>query len=266
MDTNYIKWCFRDSDEIFWELGPFFVHVQCIVRNYVLKEFAEPIHPLQVGSYVTIFVTGVGSHLVSTQSTSNLILTSLLPHEHRMSVLNMVVRKSALAREGPVKSKARLVFQCGWRRFAACPTFSQHTHGNKHKYERWFREGQIVMTTFAPICFPPASVLVFQQLPDGRQSLLATGSLLSADPNRVVVKRTVLSGHPFHVNKRVCTVRFMFFNREDVDWFKPVELRTKTGRRGHIKDGLGTHGHMKCIFDGQVQFSRYSHVKFLSFP
>jgi len=108
------------------------------------------------------------------------------------------------------------------------------------------------MTTFAPICFPPASVLVFQELPDGRQSLLATGSLLSADPNRVVVKRTVLSGHPFHVNKRVCTVRFMFFNREDVDWFKPVELRTKTGRRGHIKDGLGTHGHMKCIFDGQV--------------
>ena len=169
-----------------------------------------------------------------------------------MSVLNMVVRKSALAREGPVKSKARLVFQCGWRRFAACPTFSQHTHGNKHKYERWFREGQIVMTTFAPICFPPASVLVFQELPDGRQSLLATGSLLSADPNRVVVKRTVLSGHAFHINKRVCTVRFMFFNREDVDWFKPVELRTKTGRRGHIKDGLGTHGHMKCIFDGQV--------------
>ena len=206
----------------------------------------------QVGAYVTIFVSGVGSHLVSTQSTSNLILTSLLPHEHRMSVLNMVVRKSALAREGPVKSKARLVFQCGWRRFAACPTFSQHTHGNKHKYERWFREGQIVMTTFAPICFPPASVLVFQELPDGRQSLLATGSLLSADPNRVVVKRTVLSGHAFHINKRVCTVRFMFFNREDVDWFKPVELRTKTGRRGHIKDGLGTHGHMKCIFDGQV--------------
>jgi len=212
----------------------------------------EKVEGAEVGAYVTIFVSGVGSHLVSTQSTSNLILTSLLPHEHRMSVLNMVVRKSALAREGPVKSKARLVFQCGWRRFAACPTFSQHTHGNKHKYERWFREGQIVMTTFAPICFPPASVLVFQELPDGRQSLLATGSLLSADPNRVVVKRTVLSGHAFHINKRVCTVRFMFFNREDVDWFKPVELRTKTGRRGHIKDGLGTHGHMKCIFDGQV--------------
>jgi pre-rRNA-processing protein TSR1 len=108
------------------------------------------------------------------------------------------------------------------------------------------------MTTFAPICLTTAPVLVFQELPDGRQSLLATGSLLSADPNRVVVKRAVLSGHPFHINKRVVTVRFMFFSREDVEWFKPVELRTKQGRRGHIKAGLGTHGHMKCNLDGQV--------------
>ena len=56
----------------------------------------------------------------------------------------------------------------------------------------------------------------------------------------------------FQVHKRSGVVRFMFFDRGDIEWFKPVELRTKHGRRGHIKEPLGTHGHMKVVFDGQV--------------
>ena len=41
----------------------------------------------------------------------------------------------------------------------------------------------------------------------------------------------------------------MFFNVEDIAYFKPVELFTKYGRRGKIKEALGTHGLMKCYFN-----------------
>lgn len=79
------------------------------------------------------------------------------------------------------------------------------------------------------------------------QQIIGNGNVLSVNPDRVVVKRTVLSGHPFKVHKHSAVVRFLFFNREDIDWFKPVELRTKYGRRGHIKEPLGIFKKLKLF-------------------
>ena len=56
---------------------------------------------------------------------------------------------------------------------------------------------------------------------------------------RLVVKRYSLSNLSFWSFFRIFTksaiIRYMFFNRQDIEWFKPVELRTKWGRRGHIQ-------------------------------
>lgn len=124
----------------------------------------------------------------------------LLPYEHQMSVVNVVLRRTPDSTI-PIKSKERLVIQCGFRRFIVNPIFSQHTNSDRHKYERYFRPADTVVATFyAPIQFPPAPILCFKENLDGSLKLVANGSLLSCNPDRIVLKRIVLSGHPYKVN------------------------------------------------------------------
>uniref|UniRef100_A0A4W5Q3K5 Pre-rRNA-processing protein TSR1 homolog n=1 Tax=Hucho hucho TaxID=62062 RepID=A0A4W5Q3K5_9TELE len=67
----------------------------------------------------------------------------------------LLTARRHLSNTDPMKSKEELVFHCGFRRFRTCPIFSQHT--------------------------------------SGMQDLVGTGSLLSWDPQRVVLKRIVLT-------------------------------------------------------------------------
>lgn len=56
------------------------------------------------------------------------------------------------------------------------------------------------------------------------------------------------------------------FVAEDIEWFKPVELYTDSGNRGHIKGSIGTHGIMKCAFNiplkkqDQIKMNLYKRV------
>ncbi|XP_046483838.1 pre-rRNA-processing protein TSR1 homolog isoform X1 [Neodiprion pinetum] len=224
-------------------------------RKRIMKESVDRVGAMP-GWYITVHVTGLSEDLYKAYNMVEeqpLIIFGLLPHEHKMSVLNVVLKRTA-DDVNAIKSKEKLVFQCGFRRFTTSPIFSQHTSGNKHKYERYFQPNStVVASMYAPITFSPCPVMCYLQQNDGSLKLVATGSVLSANPDRIIVKRVVLSGYPFKVHKRSAVVRFMFFNRDDINWFRPVQLHTKHGRRGHIKEPLGTHGHMKCVFNGQLK-------------
>lgn len=50
----------------------------------------------------------------------------------------------------------------------------------------------------------------------------------------------------------MCFNRSMLSPPEDVHYYKPVQLHTKHGRTGHIRESLGTHGYFKAHFDGQI--------------
>ena len=49
---------------------------------------------------------------------------------------------------------------------------------------------------YAPICYGPLPLLAFKCAPGRRPELAAVGALRSVDPDRVVLKKIVLTGYP----------------------------------------------------------------------
>ncbi|KAF0736877.1 hypothetical protein Ae201684_007031 [Aphanomyces euteiches] len=141
-------------------------------------------------------------------------------------------------------------FHCGFRRFQGCPIFSdQNLKADKHKFQRFLPTGGwSVASVYGPATYQPASVLLVHN-----NALIASGTLLNVDPDRIVLKRVVITGTPVRVKRRKAVVRYMFHSPEDVRWFKPVELTTKHGMTGHIKESLGTHGDFKAIFNKPIK-------------
>lgn len=218
------------------------------------KVALEKLDGAEPGTYVRIHLKNVPQ--VQFVPGHPILMYGLLKHENKMSVMNLKLKRvNTNAYSLPIQAKETLVFHVGCRRFEAGAIYSQHTNGDKHKFERFMPTDTttFVATIFAPITFAPASVLVYKKFDDGSMVLVATGSLLTVDPNRIILKRIVLSGHPYRVSKKNAVVRYMFFTPDDVSWFKPVELRTKWGRHGHIREALGTHGHMKCQFNDVIK-------------
>ncbi|CAM9345469.1 unnamed protein product, partial [Phaeothamnion confervicola] len=221
------------------------------------------------GQYVEITVAGVAADLLAARRAAlggrgwPLTLFSLQRFEGKLSVLHFNVQRDARDEE-PVPSKAQLVFHCGFRRWSAKPVFSQtNLNCDKHKFERFLPQGRFcTASAYGPATFQPAPVLVFREEPSApplpppggvKRTLVATGTLLGVDPDRIILKKAVLTGYPIRVRKRRAVVKHMFASAEDVKWFKPAELTTKYGLAGHIKEPVGTHGLMKVVFSKAVK-------------
>ncbi|CEG47903.1 pre-rrna-processing protein tsr1 [Plasmopara halstedii] len=204
------------------------------------------------GVYVTLHFKSVFVGKLQTRIQAGpLVMGALLKHENRLSVLNFTVQRASSFAGETLKSKDELSFHCGFRRFSGRPVFSdQSLKSDQHLFQRFLPQtGWSVATVYGPVTFQPASLLLFK--PDGQ--LVASGTLKNVNSNRVVLKRVIITGTPVKVKKRKAVVRYMFHSPEDVRWFKPVELTTKHGLTGHIKESLGTHGDLKAVFNKPIK-------------
>ncbi|PVH99259.1 DUF663-domain-containing protein [Periconia macrospinosa] len=221
------------------------------------------------GTRVNVHIRGVP---LTFQGSRPVALYSLLRHEHKKTSCNYSILLSS-EHEGPVKAKTEMIVQCGPRRMVINPLFSQagNTPNNVHKFDRFLHPGQSAIASFiGPLTWGNVPVLYFERTtgsspsemdsnvqptdsaPTSPLRLIATGTSLPPSMNRVIAKRIILTGHPYKINKRIVTVRYMFFNDKDVKWFKSLPLWTRRGRSGFIKESLGTHGYFKATFDGKI--------------
>ncbi|PPQ98215.1 hypothetical protein CVT26_003467 [Gymnopilus dilepis] len=218
-----------------------------------LEEEAGTIEP---GTRVTLYLKDVPEEAASTPVP---VLFSVLQHEHKKTVLNFTVQRNT-EYDGSVRSKDPLVLFVGPRRLSVNPIYSQHTRGggkgtnNVHKFERYLRHGStFVATTYGPVTYGKQPCVLLRETTDVQAPhLVAMGTFLNPDTTRIIAKRIILTGHPFKVHKKTATIRYMFFNPDDVLYFKPIQLHTKYGRTGHIRESLGTHGYFKAYFDGPI--------------
>jgi pre-rRNA-processing protein TSR1 len=198
----------------------------------------------------------------------------LLKHEHKLTAINISITLSS-EYPVPLRSKEELILQCGPRRLVINPLFSAagNTPNNVHKFDRYLHPGRTAVATFmGPVCWGSVPCLFFKKTPQetgnaiedlahtlslssGKKpalEMIATGTTLPPSTSRIVAKRIILTGHPYKIHKKLVTVRYMFFNSSDVSYFSALQLWTKRGRSGYIKEALGTHGYFKATFDGRV--------------
>ncbi|KAK4216168.1 hypothetical protein QBC37DRAFT_310792 [Rhypophila decipiens] len=218
------------------------------------------------GTRVHVYIKGLPATFRESYSPQvPLTLVSLLRHEQKRTVVNFLINLSSDTPKS-IKAKEELIMQCGPRRFVINPIFSQggNTPNDVHKYCRYLHPGQSAVASFmGPVTWGAVPALFFKRtVPDPEATeeeisqlpltLVGTGTSLPPSTSRVIAKRAILTGHPYHIHKTLVTVRYMFFNREDVEWFKALPMWTKRGRSGYIKEPLGTHGYFKVTFDGRI--------------
>ncbi|KAK4507109.1 hypothetical protein PRZ48_000843 [Zasmidium cellare] len=238
-------------------------------KNRVLKE--AMIGGVKPGTRVNVYLRVPDDRVEELKSLPKpSMMFSLLKHEHKRTAVNVSMTLSSDYPK-PIKSKETLILQCGPRRRVINPLFSQagNTPNNVHKFDRFLHPGQTAIATFmGPVTWGSVPCLFFKPsgttqndnaIEDLAQSMqpsglqfIGTGTTMPPSTSRIIAKRIILTGHPYKIHKKLVTVRYMFFNNEDVNYFRALQLWTKRGRQGFIKETLGTHGYFKATFDGKI--------------
>ena len=224
------------------------------------------------GKYVKITLNNYNNYKsISFDINKPLILSSLLEHENKLCVMHLKVKinDDYINENNSLFSKELVEVHIGFRRYIARPLYSSIIgESDKFKKERKLEKNKyMIASIYSEMTYPDAPVMLFKPSVNKSNNnntnlnsnnyynfkLAASGVTIATDCNKIILKKIVLTGYPLKIHKKKSVIRYMFFNPEDINYFKPIPLHTKHGLRGNIVESLGTHGYMKCTFNDTIK-------------
>ncbi|CAK68130.1 unnamed protein product (macronuclear) [Paramecium tetraurelia] len=226
------------------------------IKSDVLEEMKQS-EQIKPGQRIKITLKNVPELIVQrlTQPNKIYIISGLLKHERKMTQMHVRFHRHQM-HNCVLKSKHQVFAQIGFRRAHINPIYSRILNNcSKTKYVKEIKDDTFYLASFYFYnSFPQQPVIFWQNDFDFRGGeIMGVGDIQRCDTFQVILKRIVLTGYPVKINKRKAVIRMMFFNPDDIKFFKPIELSTKLGLRGNILEPLGTHGLMKCMFNNFVK-------------
>ena len=216
------------------------------------------------GNYVKIIVNNFDFENLKYKSNDiPMILSTLLDHERKLCIMHYKFTPNYEQENVIIQNMNKNIFEChcGFRRYLINPIFSSEipSCSDKIKLQKCLEKDKFyIMTAYAQLTYQNSPMILFtHKLINGKidnnLSFCGSGLTLESNDKKIILKKIVLTGYPVKIKKKKAIIRYMFFQPNDINYFKPIQLTTKKGLRGNIKESVGTHGYMKCIFNDFIK-------------
>ncbi|KAK1350355.1 ribosome biogenesis protein tsr1 [Hamiltosporidium tvaerminnensis] len=166
----------------------------------------------------------------------SVVFFNILEYEDSLSIFNVSFESNNL-----IKDFDKLFFDFGYKIIEATPILTNNSSDKIHKKLSETKSG--VMTFIAPLCFNVPKVLIM----DSSNNILATSTVFWFG-DRNIVEEVTLKGYSIKVNKKSVTVKRMFSSKNEVLYFRNIDIHTRNNMKGIIKKPIGTHGMFKAYF------------------
>ena len=120
---------------------------------------------LEAGSFIEVIVMGVSNSWMTQRMASQpVLLSSLLPHEEKLTVMHSTVQRSSTWYPHTVRSRDLFVAHVGFRHVLIHPLFADPAlKCDKSKYTKYVPPtGFYTCSFYAPLCYRPTPLLLFK--------------------------------------------------------------------------------------------------------